>query len=66
MTFEFDPICTLSRISEPFLVVCLKTNTNTGLMLFILLTYQYRSPFIQNYTKILICIFIAVMYTLVV
>ena len=50
-------------MSEPFYVILFENKHNTWLIPFIQLKHQCKSSFIQNYTKIKICVFIAVKYT---
>ena len=50
-------------ITEPFSIILFENKHNTWLIPVILLKHQCKSSSIQNYTKIKICVFIAVIYT---
>ena len=61
MTFESDPICIHAPVmSEPFSMILFENKHNTWLIPVKLLKHQCKSSFIQKYTKIKICVFIAV------
>ena len=49
-------------MSEMFSMILFENKHNAWLIHFILLKHQCKSSFIQNYTKIKICVFIAVKY----
>ena len=49
-------------MSEPFSMILFENKHNTWLLRSILLKHRCKSSFIQNYTKIKICVFIAVKY----
>ena len=52
-------------MSELFSMILFENKHNTWLIHFILLKYQFKSYFLQNYTKIKICVFIAVIYIII-
>ena len=49
-------------MNEPFWMILFENKHNAWLIPFILLKHQCKSSFVQNYTKIKICVFIAVKY----
>ena len=49
-------------MSEPFSMILFENKHNTWILHSILLKHRCKSSFIQNYTKIKICVFIAVKY----
>ena len=49
-------------MSEPFSMILFENKHNTWILHSILLKHRCKSYFIQNYTKIKICVFIAVKY----